>query len=177
MVERIGEGAWVDVAPGIGIWSPLRVRDEDLEGYDVAVLVLAEPATEHSAGSVSAAKLTVTQRPGGPPVTLAGIRSIPVGGLVRFAAVEEAREIERADGVIRTTARVAPDELADGGPTSTALWWVAYVYRLALVVGDPPTKAVRDALGLSRSTAGRWVSLAREQGFLGPAEGAGKAGG
>jgi len=63
------------------------------------------------------------------------------------------------------------------GPTDESLWWVAYVYRLALVAGEPPTKTVEQALELPRSTAGRWIAAARQRHLLGESEGAGKAGG
>jgi hypothetical protein len=46
---------------------------------------------------------------------------------------------------------------------------VARVYREAFDRGDPPTLAVQASFGLSRSTAGRHVGLAREGKFLNPA--------
>ena len=69
-----------------------------------------------------------------------------------------------------------PSDVAAAGPTDEALWWVAHIYRLALVKGDAPTKRY-ELMALPTSTAGRWVTLARQRGFLGPAEGPGKAGG
>ncbi|MGI8868763.1 MAG: hypothetical protein ACR2F6_07920 [Mycobacteriales bacterium] len=67
--------------------------------------------------------------------------------------------------------------LKAAGPTEDTLKWVARSYRLALILGEPPTRAVERDLRVPRSTAGRWVALARERGHLGAAEGAGKAGG
>jgi hypothetical protein len=52
------------------------------------------------------------------------------------------------------------------GPTNETLKLVALVYRLALVVGDGPTNTVADQLGIPRSTAGRWVTRARDRGLL-----------
>jgi hypothetical protein len=46
---------------------------------------------------------------------------------------------------------------------------VAKVYREAFERGDPPTVAVQASFGLTRSTAGRHVGLAREGRFLNPA--------
>jgi hypothetical protein len=60
--------------------------------------------------------------------------------------------------------------------TERALAWVAHFYRYGLAL-DSPTKAVEEGLMLPRSTASRWVSYAREAGYLGPSEGPGKAGG
>ena len=67
--------------------------------------------------------------------------------------------------------------LRENGPTTETLEWVAYLYRLGLLRGDPPTKLVEQAIAIPRSTAGRWVAAARAAGLLGQSEGAGKVGG
>jgi hypothetical protein len=56
---------------------------------------------------------------------------------------------------------------------------VAETYRLGVLVGQSPTQLVAEQLGMSRAAAGRWISRAREEGFLGPAVGtkAGEVGG
>ena len=48
---------------------------------------------------------------------------------------------------------------------------VARVYREAHAEGRRPTQAVATHFDKPRSTAGRWVGLARQAGFLGPADG------
>ena len=54
------------------------------------------------------------------------------------------------------------------GPiTDERLRQVADIYRAACFATGAPTNAVRDQLGVPRATAGRWVSLARQRGFLG----------
>jgi transposase len=65
----------------------------------------------------------------------------------------------------------ATDPVAVGrkGPTDQALRMVGAVYRIAYLMGEPPTRAVAQTFQVPRSTAGRWVHLARERGFLGPA--------
>jgi hypothetical protein len=60
--------------------------------------------------------------------------------------------------------------MRDQGPTEDSLHVVAYVYRLAHMVGDPPTRAVASAIGLPYNTAARWVQQARRAGFLRPAD-------
>lgn len=106
------------------------------------------------------------------------LRAIPVANLTKMAG---ARHVlyEEGDGTLRQRALLDEDvdRIKRDGPTDQALRLVAYLYRLALVVGEPPTQTVERNLRLARSTAGRWVSLARKRGFLGKAEGAGKAGG
>lgn len=47
----------------------------------------------------------------------------------------------------------------------------ATVYRLARILGNPPTRSVGESLGVSKATAGRLVRDARERGLLGPALG------
>jgi hypothetical protein len=52
------------------------------------------------------------------------------------------------------------------GPTDKALEAVAALYTMAVVIGDPPTRTVATVLNLPRSTAGYWVSKARDKGLL-----------
>lgn len=93
-------------------------------------------------------ELHVHRIPGGPPVTLAGLRSMLVGEFVRQIAAEH----------------------IDEEPPPT----VAGVYRAAVLAGRPPKRAVEEAFGLPRSTASRLIHQAREAGELGPARGQGR---
>jgi hypothetical protein len=84
-----------------------------------------------------------------------------------------------SDGGSRTLepwGRSVAEEVIEHGPTDQALRWVAHLYRWGFAVSYGGTKAVEELLGLPRSTAGRWVEMAREAGYLGPPEGPGKAG-
>ena len=56
-----------------------------------------------------------------------------------------------------------------GGPSEEDLRIIAMVYQVAYATGTPPTKAVMLRAGVPRSTAGRWIRMARERGLLGPA--------
>lgn len=51
---------------------------------------------------------------------------------------------------------------------------VAEVYRAAVLRGDPPTKAVREAFDICQSTAGQRVQRARQAGLLPEASGRGE---
>jgi hypothetical protein len=125
--------------------------------------------------------------------TSEALRHVPVEELV----IEQLGEVEvavnvaiTAEGVLTVSdsvglsdaatvepwGRVPPDGVTEHGPTDRALRWVAHFYRWGYAVSYGGTKAVEELLGLSRSTAGRWVKLAREAGYLGPAEGPGKPG-
>ncbi|WP_414120835.1 hypothetical protein [Corynebacterium nuruki] len=52
------------------------------------------------------------------------------------------------------------------GDTDEVARWAGWVYKRAVADGQPATKAVEDAFGVSRSTAKRMVALARELGFI-----------
>jgi hypothetical protein len=78
--------------------------------------------------------------------------------------------------MVESRGLVPPDGVTEHGPTDRALRWVAHFYRWGYAVSYGGTKAVEELLGLPRSTAGRWVEMAREAGYLGPAEGPGKPG-
>ncbi len=79
----------------------------------------------------------------------------------RFAATVEADKV-RGEWTDPALGRTTFAE----GPTDEALQAAATVYRLAHACGEPPTKAVEDRFGLTRSTAGRYVAKARERGLL-----------
>ncbi|WP_344427126.1 hypothetical protein [Pseudonocardia ailaonensis] len=165
----------VPVGPGLVIGQPLAEAFKDVAGYDVTVHVAPQE------GRLVASRLVVDQRAGGPPVTLDGIRHIPVGALVRAVGANNLQEVEgRAGGYETVSPNLSEAEVAElvaQGPTDQTLRTVAYLYRYALAVGDPPVKVVEQTMKLSRSKTGRWIALCREKGYLNPSEGAGKAAG
>lgn len=172
---------FVPVAEGLAVPVPTEVTVDDWEGFDLTLVIGATPAQGDCAGRLHCQELTVRQREGGPPVTSEAIRSVPVATLMRRAGLNSLLTVNRGG----SSTSFSPFELTNEtverlralGPVRESLEWVARLYRLALVLGDPPTRTVEASFGLPRSTAGRWVALAREQGLLGAAEGPGKAGG
>lgn len=97
-------------------------------------------------------------------ITSEGVNAIPVPMIVRFI-------VGRVLFIpLISPGRAANPALAVEGPTETALKRVAATYRMAHLMSLSPTKSVAQDLGLPRSTAGRWVAMARSRGFLGPAE-------
>ncbi len=181
-VEVLGASLPVKIAPGIAAMSPSKWIVEDVSGFDVEIEIVALPATRNSAGRFVCESLKVTQRAGGAPVTSEAIRGVPVARLIRFIAAQSCLSIDNSSGTSiglsdRRLTKATAEKLRSSGPTDEALEWVARAYRTALVLGESPTKSIESAVGLSRSTAGRWVSLAREKGFLGASEGPGRAGG
>jgi len=163
----------VQVAPGLAMPRLVTVRVEDCNGYDVEVDVAPQ------GGRLAAVEARVSQRSGGPAVTGEGLRSVPVAALTKHAA-RHVLTYQEKDGYTEMSPRVLTPEMLedirDAGPTRKTLEWVAYLYRVAVLMGEPPTRTVETTLQLPRSTAGRWVSLARQEGHLRPAEGPGKAG-
>lgn len=81
--------------------------------------------------------------------------------------MEILKETPNRDGRSPWGFRPPPDTGASG-PTERALEWTAHLYRLAYATGRKPAQAVADGLKVTRATAGRWVMLARERGYLGP---------
>lgn len=179
------DSALVPVAPHVRIYSPFTVTAE-VEGLeaDVEVEVAAVPAQGERAGRLVCREVRVIQREGGPAITGQELRAVPVAWLTKVAAPQMAATDapDVAPGVASTmalsgivTAKLAA--LAQQGPTAETLATVAYLYRLAVVVGNGPRVSIEEAFGISRSTAGRWISLARQRAHLGPVEGPGLAGG
>jgi hypothetical protein len=179
--DRAADAELVQVAPGLLAWSPVRVKAEG--DYDVELEVVAVPGDCDRAGRFVCRNLTVHQRAGGGPVTSEALRAVPVATLTKKAAPGNVlTEPEDTSAEVKVYPHVELSEqgaaqLRLEGPTDRALKFVANLYRLAVVLEEPPTQSVAEALGLPRSTAGRWVARARDGGFLGAAEGPGKAGG
>ncbi len=121
------------------------------------------------------------------PVTGEVLRTVPVASLVRECegmvwVGDEPPADDISDEAFlesiwaHTFSNEVAARLAANGPTQETLEAVAQVYQLAYLVGAHPTQAVEGRFRLPRSTAGRWVSLARKRGFLGEAPRPGKAG-
>jgi hypothetical protein len=96
----------------------------------------------------------------GAEMTGEALRSIPVATILR-------------DGVmsaLQTTLLLGeerpPADAGKAGPTTENFRWVARIYRFAVLLGANPTQAVADGLDIPRSTAGRWVTRARDRGLL-----------
>jgi hypothetical protein len=120
----------------------------------------------------------------GGDVTGDTLRRIPIARLVKLAVASAARyyaPIEPGSEPVFHVFRPGPRDAEfyaqytedarrprRGSPlTDDHLQQVAGLYRAALERGDPPTQTIADELHAARSTAARWVSLARERGILG----------
>lgn len=93
------------------------------------------------------------------PIPPEALRQIPLRTLVRSAVGPVLRELNRDK-----LAPLGDPELRSA--EATRLGSAAHIYRLALAVGDAPTKAIQDVLGCSHAYASRIVTAAREAGYL-----------
>ncbi len=156
----------VELAPEVRIPSRFsgNIQDDDLP-YDIALEVAFED------GRFLCETLHCHRKPGGPPVKTELIRQLPVAELVRLLASEHrVRVTEPSPGELVVEPFDLPEPRTQDGPTEEVLANVALVYRFAFTTGESPTKAVVDHFKVSRATAGRWVSMARDLGFLGKTE-------
>jgi hypothetical protein len=131
--------------------------------------------------------LAAVPRDGGPPITLAGLRSIAVETLLRRAVQRYGRQIFISTETIamRSELRaVAPGPVRLGGPLGLPLpdrrtgkrrgpdddlGLTALVYEISDMCGLPPTQAVAAHLRVPLGTARDLVRRARERGLLGAA--------
>lgn len=120
------------------------------------------------------------------------LRGIPLGSLIEAQRRDLRADVERVVEAIRRepglhisaeTARQAADTAGVGSRRGRkgyppAHWAeVARVYAAAYAQGDPPTVAVAEYFKVKKPTAAKWVSRARDAGFLSRKPGRGRAGG
>ncbi len=156
-----------------GFVLPRRVRVKVAgEATDEHLPFAGEAELRYQGGRMEVTSLALRQVEGGPPVTGEILRAIP-RALVR-EVVRRLMQVDLLSG--RRTPPAAmlatprPRDMAARGLSDEALMLTASIYRRAYVVGDAPARAVHEILGIPRSTAGRWIMLARQRGFLGPTE-------
>lgn len=123
----------------------------------------------------------------GEGITTQTLRRVALVRLMREAVAQAARlytPVEKNGKPVFRIVSTPPSEAVDfyerytkearrprqGSPvTDERLEAVADFYRKAMEEGKPPTREIADSMHVARSTAARWVSKARERGFLGPA--------
>lgn len=142
----------IDIGDGITVPAQLSATETNADG-DVFVSARYDPG----AGRYVVQQVSVTAKIGG-EVTGEVLRRVQVAGHLRLIARAAVQRYGSSDWW--------PGELAEAGPTTETLRAVALIYRVALLSGDAPTQAVAERLGVPRSTAGRWVTRARDRGFL-----------
>ncbi len=153
--------ALVELAPELEMPERAYVEVRDWDGFDLDLeLELVDRRYR-------CRELKMYQRPGGAEITGERLRSVPVATFMKNGVAL----------IADLNPTVPLPEMAKNGPTDENLMWVAWLYRLAYAVGDSPKQAVASSFGLAQSTAGRWISRARDAKFLDAAKSPGRAGG
>jgi hypothetical protein len=149
--ESAPDVPWIDIGDGITIPPEVSARASIQGGLKTKMTAVYDPAV----GRYRVTQMTISASDGH-EIT---------GELLRTIKVADDLRLVTQGAVAHRMARW-PKDLAANGPTVETLKQVALIYRLALLLGDAPTQAVSDQLGVPRSTAGRWVTRARDRGFL-----------
>jgi hypothetical protein len=169
---------FIELGPGLGIRREFTFRVEEERLYSLEADVVYEQPVGGRMGHFVCNRLTVKRREDGPPITTEGLREIPIAAFLRLAVEANRirvgptiREGNKSTWELMWAGPIALSERArgGGGPSDEDIRAVADVYQLAYVTGGAPTKTVMERLSLPRSTASRWIALARKQGLLGPA--------
>jgi hypothetical protein len=96
------------------------------------------------------------------------LRMVAMSTYIKGSVLIDVRDLPNPDGR-EPWGRQMPEDVRDA-PTRRALKWVAHWYRYAFAISAAPTKTVIEEIDLEPSTAGRWISKARQAKYLGPAE-------
>jgi hypothetical protein len=171
---NLGLVPWQD-----GLMLPLRFRatvDDDRlpYGVELEIKVLDRRPT--------CAKLTLTQREDGPPVSSRELRSARLTLYLAIAATRAAWRIVRLEGgsvaieptigeeIVVQRAEIEPPRKGRHRLSEDHLRRVARLYQNALAEGKrAPREAIKAEIPASTATIARWVQEARKAGFLGEA--------
>jgi len=158
---------------GSDVYAPTRVEltltgMEEI-GADVAAVLLLEGQR------YVVQELRITRQDDGAPITSELIRGIRVQSLIPVA-VRESVELRIAEPSPKGTDRhrvtgvvLTPKErrrIVSAGPTDETLLWVARIYVMAELAGEPPAKSVKENLDIPMPTAGNWIRRAKDRGIL-----------
>ena len=112
-------------------------------------------------------RFAVERRPGGPPITMDVLKSLPLVRLAAKAATDGVLtglvHVTTTNGTTTVTPAHASEIEALPEIDRTAV-----AYRAALFFGLPPTVTVAEMLGVSRDVAAKRVQAARRAGLLEP---------
>lgn len=158
-VDYSKDGQWREVAPGVMVRVPAHV-ELTVDDYRVAfeLALFSEGLRPQS--------ISVTAKNGAKPVDGAVLRGLRIAELTR-EAIESVVLPMAADG---ETIEMLPVALVESKftkrPDDRSLLRLSQVFKLAQLLGVPPAKYVQEKFELPRSTAGYWIKLAREKGYL-----------
>jgi hypothetical protein len=169
---------FIPLGPGLAAPREFTFRLEEVGLYNLEADVVYEQPVGGRMGHFVVDWLTIRRREDGPPITSEGLRELPVAGFLRLAVESSLLRVRPDEHDGRTSSwdltptgpiTLSERAQAGGGPSDQDLRAVADIYQLAFLTGAAPTKAVIGRFNLPRSTASRWIKMARERGLLGPA--------
>lgn len=132
-----------------------RVDDPDLP-------YVVELTITFGGDRVACEHLACHRRDSGVAITSEGMAHVRAADLVYRVA---RAAIERGS---RCNSELPEPPPGRSGPAAEHLRTVGVIYTLAYACGGRPRQSVMEALGLARTTANRWIRLARERGDLPP---------
>jgi hypothetical protein len=171
-----------------GEYGQYRSEETTVDRSDLPYVLTIQLSHSDDGRSVCS-RLVVEQREGGTPVTSDGMRRLPLARLIRDLMAEPPRLIMKRQGESLVPVTPGDESFEDDlaaylqerrkaerkgrrRVTDEDLQRVADVYRKALHDTQPPGLAVQRVLKLrTPEQARRWISKAREAGFLGEAPG------
>jgi hypothetical protein len=159
-----------DLGSGFAFLWHQRFEIDEPEAYDVAL----ELTVEEEGGRLVISSLAAKRRLGGPPVSIEMLKAMPLVRLAREAA-HRAVTASPLSGLVRVEREGGPTGITTVGPANLKemeelpeIERAAIAYRAAYFVGDSPTKAVAELLGLTHAVAAKRVQAARRAGLLEP---------
>jgi hypothetical protein len=170
-VSNAWRGHPVHWRPGYGLPSRWKTT---LDRDDLPYLVELEFTAGDNGPSCHAIRFAAHDS--GSPIGARDIRKVPIGECIQLAIASAAIREERRPGEIAyqlgggdadMTAQTRMARPRDKRTSDEHLHKVAEIYRHA---GEKPTQAVQDEWSwpISYPTAARWVTQARQRGFLSP---------
>ncbi|GAB3718784.1 hypothetical protein [Nocardiopsis nanhaiensis] len=149
------ENPIIDLGNNLRVPTSVNIQGSEVNGYDVTM----RADYSSSSGRYECRALTVTA-PQGVEITGEALRSVPVQAVLNMGVASALQ------GFTTLNMGAIPGDITEGGPTTRALEWVAYLYKVALIFGESPVQAVAHSLELPKSTANRWITRARDRGIL-----------
>lgn len=154
--------AWhfVDDQAGLSVWANLRVRESG--NPNQLELIGVEIGGMHYVPMETIQQFEV-------PIPVDEIRSLPYAHLISRAQLllgykeidEDAPDVSLNDVDLKALREEWPR-----GDVESVANTVGVLYRMAIADGSPAQKVVQDAFDVSRATAGRMISKARELGYI-----------
>lgn len=163
-VRAGGQGSDIDpvlVAPQVVSFRTVEVVARDDEGRKIVVRAEATEDGYRCANlSIECGELSLSHE---------SLRAIPVGSLLKAAAVAAMFHGPDGGGSWSSDWQAWPPYVMDEWPNGyveQVHHFTAMTYALAAYCGLGPTKAVREAAGVSQTTAGKLIRSARDAGVL-----------